>query len=98
MSCYTHQCSQPSREREVCTVFSLSLEIDYYDGGAHIDGRIHSKFHRLRMSGFFYAVGESLLDDDKYNITTGDITYITSFGIVSVLVLDIRLITPQMPR
>ena len=48
------------------------------------------------MSGFFYTVGESLLGDDKYNITTGDKTYITSFGIVSVLVLDIRLVTPQI--
>ena len=45
------------------------------------------------MLDFFYAVGESLLGDDKYSITTGDITYITSFG---VRVLDIWFMTPQI--
>ena len=45
------------------------------------------------MPDFFYAVGESLLGGDKYSITTGDITCITSFG---VWVLDIRFITPQI--
>ena len=39
---------------------SLSLEIDYESLTAE-----HTKFRRLRMSSFFYAVGESLLDDDK---------------------------------
>ena len=78
-SCYTHHHSQPSGEREDCPVFLLIFRNRLWI----VDGRAHSKFHRLQISDFFYAI--------KQNITTGDITYITSFG---VWVLDIRFITP----
>ena len=39
---------------------SLSSEIDYESLTAE-----HTKFRRLQVSGFFYAVGESLLGGDK---------------------------------
>ena len=74
MSCYTYHYNQPSGEREdrviLLLIFENRLQV--------IDCEAHSKFRRLWMSEIFYAVGESLLGDD---ITTGDITYITSFSV-----------------
>ena len=52
-SCYMHHCSQPSGEQEDRTVFLLIFRNRLWD----VDGGVHSKFHRLRMSGFFCAVG-----------------------------------------
>ena len=52
-SCYTHHCSQPSGEREDCAVFLLI----FGNRLRVVDGRVHSKFCRLQMSGFFGAVG-----------------------------------------
>ena len=57
----TSHCSQPSREREDCAVFLLIFRNWLWV----VDGRTHSKFHRLRILDFFYTVGESLLGDDK---------------------------------
>ena len=62
---------QPTKQdRVILFIFENRLQV--------IDCEAHSKFRRLWMSEIFYAVGESLLGND---ITTGDITYITSFSV-----------------
>ena len=60
--CIMHHCSQPSRKWKYRTVF---LFIFFGDWLWVIDGGAHFKFWRLQTSGFFYAVRESFLGDDK---------------------------------